>query len=576
MDPESDARHCGGCERPCAGGQICSAGACACAGAEELCGDTCIDTRSSAEHCGGCGNACSAGQVCELGGCVCPAGEALCDGSCIDVSADRDNCGGCGVACAFGEGCSASECASGALGTDGCEGLAQNLTIDEVSAYQTVEVELARDGASVVDRNSELIVGRPALVRAFASVGQGWAERVLSARLHIQDATRSDVVYSRSTVTLATSSVESVRESAFEFMLPAEAVTTDLRFAVEVVECGAGEGPIASPRFPATESAALGAIDPGGLRIHFVPLRSNGRLSDTSQATLDFYHAVLQATYPVSQVEVTLGAPLDIQPDPHDWLSTIDLLRARRASDAPDPGVYYYGLIEPFETPEEFCSDSCILGVGYIPQSNFGLDTTLRVATGVTYGPDAGVVTLLHELGHNHLRRHTPCVRGGLSIEDVDTDYPYSTDSIGSYGYSLLSDTLIAPDEAQDLMGYCESPWFSDYTYNGLLDTVLSTNGPQALVEVAPERIGAFRVLLLDPVRGARWGVPITGPAVASGAAELAAVLDSAGTVIESVSVYRAEIADLGAFALQVPEPRAGWHAIQVAGAPPVSFAAKP
>lgn len=576
VNAESDARHCGGCDRECARGQICSTGTCVCPGAQEQCGDTCIDTQTSATHCGGCGNACPGGQVCQLGSCVCPEGQGFCGGSCIDISGDRSNCGGCEVVCAFGEGCSRGECESGALGTDGCEGLAQNLTISEVAAYQTVKIAIAKDGAGVAERNTEVIVGRPALLRAFASVGQGWVGRVLSARLHLDDGNGIETLYSTSTVPLGASSVEGARETTFEFMLPAELVTRQARYAVEVVECGAGEGPIASPRFPAAESAALGAVDPGGLRVHFVPLRSNGRLPDTSAATLDFYRTVLLATYPVSEVEVTLGEPLDIQPDPHDWLSTIDLLRALRASEAPDPGVYYYGLLHPFDTPEEFCSETCIAGVGYVPSSNFGADTTLRVATGVTFGPDAGAVTMLHELGHNHLRRHTPCVPEGSFIEDVDPDYPYAAESIGAYGYSLLSDTLIPPNEAQDLMGYCESPWFSDYTYDGLLDTVLAINGPQALVQVTPERVGSFRVLLLDPARGARWGVPIAGPAVASGVEETATVLDDIGAALESVSVYRTEIADLGAFAIQVPEPRPGWHAIQVAGAPPVTYTASP
>ena len=121
-------------------------------------------------------------------------------------------------------------------------------------------------------------------------------------------------------------------------------------------------------------------------------------------------------------------------------------------------------------------------------------------------------------------------------------------------------------------MGYCEAPWFSDYTYDGLLDTVLAINGPQALVQVTPQRIGSFRVVLLDPVRGARWGVPIAGPAVASGVEEAATVLDAGGAPLQSVSVYRTEVADVGAFAIQVPEPEPGWHAIQVAGAPPLTY----
>ena len=208
VDPDNDARHCGGCDRACTGGQVCSTGTCVCPRAEEQCGGTCIDTQTSAAHCGGCDNACAGGQICQLGSCVCPEGQGFCGGSCIDTYADRANCGGCDVVCPFGEGCGRGECASGALGTDGCEGLAQNLTISEVAAYQTVKIEIAKDGASVAERNTEVTVGRPALLRAFASVGPGWVERVLSARLHLEGGDRIETLYSTSPVRLATSSVE--------------------------------------------------------------------------------------------------------------------------------------------------------------------------------------------------------------------------------------------------------------------------------------------------------------------------------------------------------------------------------
>jgi hypothetical protein len=125
-------------------------------------------------------------------------------------------------------------------------------------------------------------------------------------------------------------------------------------------------------------------------------------------------------------------------------------------------------------------------------------------------------------------------------------------------------------------MGYCANQWLSAYTYGGLLDAVLTVNQVQASVLLSPERVAAWRVLLVDPARGARWGVALPSPVQASGAEEPALVLDAGGVPIETVSVYRTAVSDLEASSIEVPEPRPGWHSIQVAGAPPIEFAHTP
>jgi hypothetical protein len=40
------------------------------------------------------------------------------------------------------------------------------------------------------------------------------------------------------------------------------------------------------------------------------------------------------------------------------------------------------------------------------------------------------------------------------------------------------------------------------------------------------------------------------------------------------VTVYRTEIGDIHAFTVLVPEPKPGWHAIRITGAPPLRFSA--
>jgi hypothetical protein len=192
---------------------------------------------------------------------------------------------------------------------------------------------------------------------------------------------------------------------------------------------------------------------------------------------------------------------------------------------------------------------------------------------GVAYSDQNSAFTMLHEIGHNHGRPHAPCVPNGLSIADVDQQYPYQGGVIGVPGYIAASDQLIGADQATDVMGYCRNQWLSDYTYRNLLDTVLQVNGQAQTAEaVSPERIGSWRVALLDVLKGTRWGIPVPGPAEAVGVEEPAQVLDAAGGVIQTVSVYRTQISELTGYSVQVPEPQPGWHAIAITGAAPLVY----
>ncbi|MBM4321295.1 MAG: hypothetical protein FJ125_15450, partial [Deltaproteobacteria bacterium] len=61
VDTASDPGHCGGCDRPCVGGQVCAGGQCAdhCRGALSLCGRSCVDLQTNPLHCGACDRACA-------------------------------------------------------------------------------------------------------------------------------------------------------------------------------------------------------------------------------------------------------------------------------------------------------------------------------------------------------------------------------------------------------------------------------------------------------------------------------------------------------------------------------------
>lgn len=114
IDPDTDLDHCGGCDSPCATGEVCSGGQCtiACGEGLTLCDGACVDLSNDDEHCGDCENPCGFEDECDGGSCVelCQPNQLMCDGRCIDVTFDDANCGACDFPCSPGEHCADSRC----------------------------------------------------------------------------------------------------------------------------------------------------------------------------------------------------------------------------------------------------------------------------------------------------------------------------------------------------------------------------------------------------------------------------------------------------------------------------------
>jgi hypothetical protein len=85
-----------------------------CSGGATRCGDKCVDTAIDNAHCGGCDKACPSGQVCSSGMCglKCAGGTTLCNNKCVDTQLDPSNCGSCGTACAQNAICWKGSCVS--------------------------------------------------------------------------------------------------------------------------------------------------------------------------------------------------------------------------------------------------------------------------------------------------------------------------------------------------------------------------------------------------------------------------------------------------------------------------------
>jgi hypothetical protein len=459
---------------------------------------------------------------------------------------------------------------SGGVGADGCAGgLARNLALSRIDAFQAVHVTIMDAGSEVAPaaRKTDLVQGREAIFRVFASPGSGWTAREISARVTIVNGATSNEYFAKKTVSGASS--EGDIQSTFQITVPADQLQADSRYHVELVECGTPPtGNATTPRFPATAETALGARRTGPLKVRVIPIRSNMRVPDTSEAGLAPYKALLDAMYPTTAVELSVGDEISAS-YPVDWNGTLDQVRSKRQTDRPAADIYYYGLIAPNATFREFCGGGCTAGIGFVTSAQ---DSSRRVSMGIGFPEAQSHATMAHEIGHNHGREHAPCVPRGGQISGVDASYPYAEGNIGGWGYDRRTKMFVNPSMVTDILGYCNTKWISDYTYDALVNRVASVNGAQR-VKIDPDSLGRFRVLLLDAF-GPRWGIPVDEPTVPGGVPEVAEILNANGDVIDHAVVYRTEVSDIDAWSILVPEPTSEQHAVRISGVQSLAFAA--
>ncbi len=283
----------------------------------------------------------------------------------------------------------------------------------------------------------------------------------------------------------------------------------------------------------------------------------------------------MMAMYPITGITITAGSGITFQAPANsdwsqlDWNGMLDSMRSKRQTDAPAADVYYFGMIMPTDTFQQFCGRGCTAGIGFVAQQN---DASHRAAVGLGWTGTQAQITMAHEVGHNHGRNHAPCVPQGGSISGVDPYYPYDGGSIGVWGYNSMTKMLVNPQGVTDIMGYCNNQWISDYTYDGLVNRVAFVDGAQREVET-PGSLATWRTLLVDS-HGPRWGLPIEDLEPPAGEPETADIYDDQGNVIDHVTVYRTLVSDLDAASIMVPEPQPGWYAVAVSGSTPQPFAA--
>jgi hypothetical protein len=390
--------------------------------------------------------------------------------ACAPSDPDAMDCGA--MACESSDGSTSASGAEESTGDPSSSGMESSETGDppagcaaggvvlrDVSLFQTVEVPLARDCTDIaVDaRTAPLVAGKAAMARLGVDIDPAFAATDLAASVEVDDEVFTGAC---TPVDAAMGTID------LHVEIPATAMHADGSYVASVVQCSGST----LVSFPSSGSAALGAEETGIIRLHLVPFDVAGFVPDTSQPVLDGFRDALLAYYPVTDVEITV---LPVEPDPSEGELDMDAIMFRVlemqetavfASGGIDPAladIYYYGLVSGAANREEFC-DSCPTGT-----SESGAGERAGCAAGAAFADALSESTLVHEMGHMHGLRHAPC--GDPDLQDPE--FPYADGLTHTEGWDFRTGDFVPADQ-NDMMGYCQPRWVSDYHYRKLVDWV--------------------------------------------------------------------------------------------------------
>jgi len=325
---------------------------------------------------------------------------------------------------------------------------AVNLRIQRISLTQSTQ-----DAAGDVP----LIQNRDGYIRVFVTAtGSNTAAPGVRLRLY-----RSGAVIQTFTIPAPGNSTpsavqEGTLQSSWNLKIPGSLIQPNTAVLAEVDPDNAvPESNESDNSFPASGIAqplTVQAVAPAVIRL--VPITQSATGSTGSVANASQLVDLLRRMYPLGSVSTevrqqpfTAQGPLQPLNQNNEWNQILSDLEALRiADDATDRT--YYGLVR---LDYQFGT----VGNGFVgAPSAIGTDAPAEVRR-----------VLAHELGHTWSQLHTPCG----TPPGVDPAYPYPGGSIGVYGYDVTGNALKQPS-MPDIMGYCENPWISDYTYQRVLN----------------------------------------------------------------------------------------------------------
>jgi hypothetical protein len=347
------------------------------------------------------------------------------------------------------------------------------VTIKEIALYQAVKRPLMASGMPATS-DTPIVAGRDALLRVFVDVDMS---HVLTGRLFFDDGGAPIEVKQ----TIALSSTDAKLDSTLDFDIPGARITPTTKYHVAVgeIEAEPTENPLA-PTYPATGSDPMpGQSNGATLKIMLAPISYKGSVAKLSAQRIQEYTDGFRAMYPAPTVVVTVRAePIvwtnTVDANGNGWSELLDHVAQTRVNDKAPKDVYYFAPFAPTASFGQFCGGGCVAGLGLLGQAS---DSFSRAAIGLGYEGDAdGIITAVHETGHNHGRQHAPC-----QVPDADPQYPHKGGQDGVWGYNFITKKLFPPT-ITDMMGYCTPVWISDYTFKGLFDRMKLVNGAQRVI----------------------------------------------------------------------------------------------
>ncbi len=201
-----------------------------------------------------------------------------------------------------------------------------------------------------------------------------------------------------------------------------------------------------------TNNEAVVALEVGRgnvLHLTTIPIIQGGLTGEL----IDLVPSTLRM-WPFKAVEVRNRAPVTLnralQTGDDSWSQGLSQLENIRRTDGSRRN--YLGMVSLNPNTRTYTA-----GIGYI-----GNGVSLAI-DGPPNSNKTDVNIALHELGHNFNLPHAPCNEVGGTIEGVDPNYPNKQGKVGSFGYDGMK--VIGPNDAVDVMTYCEPRYISDYNY---------------------------------------------------------------------------------------------------------------
>ncbi len=391
---------------------------------------------------------------------------------------------------------------------------ARDIRFERLTVNQATQVELVVGGLEVLpeDYNTRVISGRRTLVRGFWSLHANFEPRDIMGRLTIDypDGTQVEQDFVQF---VEGESSDGAGASSFQWLLEPEQVVPGITYRARLFEMPGSDAPgeLSDPP-PIVPLAGPGSLElydvPLQLRVVLVPVQHEfeGCVSapEITDADVDAMRQQLEQNNPVQQAQLEVREPMvytETIGDANGFTPILAALAQARASDAPDPSVYYYGLLEPCDGfPTGLLGQA--IAIAGPPTMDNGQE---RVSTGRWLGSGAAAAeTFVHEVGHTQGRRHVQCSGGEAGI---DANYPHAGGRIGVWGFGIYDFELRSPSGNRDYMTYCANEWVSDYSWEQTLEVIevlTSFDG----ADVSPSADAVLAGLIHEDGRADWWTQP--------------------------------------------------------------------